>query len=345
MGVVHRDLRPENFYLSSDSAAAVVKLAGFGRACPLAWVLPAECDAGNAPAADGDAALIHAHREKAAEVALGLEGSDPRCTAPEVLAGCLHGPAADAWACGVLLFRLLSGEFPFEGATAKEARAAVLGPQGADFSHPVWWSVSEEASDLVRCLLHKDPEARMGVDEILAHPWMVQHADATARPREISRSVSLESAGGAARLAALDRKPQRYTWGDAINQAQAAAETQERCALLRRRSCLDAAAVAAAACAATVADFDSERTEPESSFQFNDSAVATLGARRRLFDRRPACADLRDRREILKDPLLRSYLADALETLALQGSGARGCSPAAANLSRANSVRDIHVTN
>ena len=33
---MHRDLRPENVLLSSDSAAAVVKLTGFGRAATLA---------------------------------------------------------------------------------------------------------------------------------------------------------------------------------------------------------------------------------------------------------------------------------------------------------------------
>lgn len=45
-----------------------------------------------------------------------------------------------------------------------------------DLQTPPWPSVSEEAKDLVKALLTRDPEKRLTAAEALAHPWLRNHA-------------------------------------------------------------------------------------------------------------------------------------------------------------------------
>ena len=352
---MHRDLRPENVLLSSDSSAAVVKLTGFGRARTLAArELPGWGDVSDlgdhedlypanspGPSRSGAASILaefnwttHSGREE-------LEGGDPRYMAPEVAAGRAHGPAADAWACGVILFRLLSGEVPFEGATPQEVLDAVRGPLDAAFSHPVWWNASQEAIDLVSHLLHKDPAARMRVEEVLSHEWMVKHAEGTARPLEISRTLSFDSIAGAARLAALDRQRVDASWSAAIASASAVATRQERQALLRRRASLDPSAMAAIKAAAAPGP-------PEAAVD------ASAGSGCHCCWAGDSARSHRERgRDLSKDPVLRSILAAALEAHFEVGASALS-SPTSARSCRdlrsiaplaLHTLRDIQATN
>ena len=343
MGIVHRDLRPENVLLSSDSAAAVVKLTGFGRASPLAAV-EADCGptgAGKSEASPGVAQVTAAPSGRAALEGSVGGGGDPRYMAPEVAAGRAHGPAADAWACGVILFRLLSGEVPFEGATPQEVLDAVRGPLDAAFSHPVWWNASQEAIDLVSHLLHKDPAARMRVEEVLSHEWMVKHAEGTARPLEISRTLSFDSIAGAARLAALDRQRVDASWSAAIASASAVATRQERQALLRRRASLDPSAMAAIKAAAAPGP-------PEAAVD------ASAGSGCHCCWAGDSARSHRERgRDLSKDPVLRSILAAALEAHFEVGASALS-SPTSARSCRdlrsiaplaLHTLRDIQATN
>ncbi|KHN18748.1 Serine/threonine-protein kinase KIPK [Glycine soja] len=92
--------------------------------------------------------------------------------APEIIKEEGHGAAVDWWTFGVFLYELLYGRTPFKGSNNEETLANVV-LQGLRFpKHP---NVSFQAKDLIRGLLVKEPENRLGSEkgaaEIKQHPF------------------------------------------------------------------------------------------------------------------------------------------------------------------------------
>ncbi|GFP86146.1 serine/threonine-protein kinase kipk [Phtheirospermum japonicum] len=92
--------------------------------------------------------------------------------APEIIKGDGHGSAVDWWTFGILLYELLYGKTPFKGACNEETLANVV-LQNLKF--PDGPIVSFQARDLIRGLLVKEPENRLGTEtgaaEIKKHPF------------------------------------------------------------------------------------------------------------------------------------------------------------------------------
>ncbi|KAL3357189.1 hypothetical protein AABB24_017732 [Solanum stoloniferum] len=92
--------------------------------------------------------------------------------APEIIKGEGHGSAVDWWTLGVFLYELLYGKTPFKGAGNEETLANVV-LQNLRF--PDSQIVSFQARDLIRGLLVKEPENRLGTEtgaaEIKRHPF------------------------------------------------------------------------------------------------------------------------------------------------------------------------------
>ena len=88
---------------------------------------------------------------------------------PEVLAN-NYSAGCDIWACGVLMYCLLSGKFPFEGKTEEEIINKILsGKFGFDIE--LFNDVSEEAKDLINQCLKYDVKKRITVTEALNHKF------------------------------------------------------------------------------------------------------------------------------------------------------------------------------
>ncbi|XP_020240632.1 serine/threonine-protein kinase KIPK2 [Cajanus cajan] len=92
--------------------------------------------------------------------------------APEIIKGEGHGAAVDWWTFGVFLYELLYGRTPFKGCNNEETLANVV-LQGLRFPDSPF--VSFQARDLIRGLLVKEPENRLGSQkgaaEIKQHPF------------------------------------------------------------------------------------------------------------------------------------------------------------------------------
>uniref|UniRef100_M1A9H7 non-specific serine/threonine protein kinase n=2 Tax=Solanum TaxID=4107 RepID=M1A9H7_SOLTU len=92
--------------------------------------------------------------------------------APEIIKGEGHGSAVDWWTFGIFLYELLFGQTPFKGAGN---RATLFNVVGQPLRFPSSPSVSFAARDLIRGLLVKEPQHRLayrrGATEIKQHPF------------------------------------------------------------------------------------------------------------------------------------------------------------------------------
>ncbi|RVX20125.1 Serine/threonine-protein kinase KIPK1 [Vitis vinifera] len=79
--------------------------------------------------------------------------------APEIIKGEGHGSAVDWWTFGIFLYELLYGKTPFKGSGNEDTLASVV---SHSLKFPESPMVSFHARDLIRGLLVKEPENRLG---------------------------------------------------------------------------------------------------------------------------------------------------------------------------------------
>ncbi|KZT25853.1 Pkinase-domain-containing protein [Neolentinus lepideus HHB14362 ss-1] len=134
-GIVHRDLKLENVLLDERCR---VKLGDFG--------FTREFDRG---------VLL--------ETFCGTTGY----ASPEMLEGRKYlGPEVDIWSLGIILYTLLTGTLPFDDDEESMMREMVI---KGKFEDPEW--LSDDARDLIKRILVKDPSQRLQIPQILSHPW------------------------------------------------------------------------------------------------------------------------------------------------------------------------------
>lgn len=93
----------------------------------------------------------------------------PYFTAPEVFEG-KYGKEWDIWSCGVVLYVLLSGYYPYNSGTASGIYAKIQ-KQDPTFPYDQWHNVSDEAQDLLTKMLERSPKLRISFEECLKHKW------------------------------------------------------------------------------------------------------------------------------------------------------------------------------
>ncbi|XP_072984504.1 calcium-dependent protein kinase 18-like [Typha latifolia] len=154
-GLVHRDMKPENFLFKSTKEDSPLKATDFGLSD---FIKPGK----NFRDIVGSAYYV----------------------APEVLRR-KSGPESDAWSIGVITYILLCGRRPFWDKTEDGIFKEVL-KNKPDFRRKPWSSISDSAKDFVQRLLVKDPRARLTAAQALSHPWVREGGSASEIPLDIS---------------------------------------------------------------------------------------------------------------------------------------------------------------
>jgi serine/threonine protein kinase len=110
-------------------------------------------------------------------------------SAPEVIAGQVYdGMAADMWSCGVILYCLVVGSFPWRSARNEQKTIADIG--SGNFVMPE--GVGKLCADLIRRLLVVEPEERLTAAQALGHPWLKDVAVSWGNdPRLVSQVSAL----------------------------------------------------------------------------------------------------------------------------------------------------------
>uniref|UniRef100_A0A7S4IQK3 Calmodulin n=1 Tax=Odontella aurita TaxID=265563 RepID=A0A7S4IQK3_9STRA len=150
-GIIHRDLKLENFLFSSTERGSELKMIDFG---------------------------LSKHF-KFGEVQHEAVGT-PYTVAPEVIRGC-YDERCDVWAIGVITFLLLSGDPPFGGCGGPEplmtVRENILRGHFEYDPEDVWENVSPQAKEFITKLLVTDPNRRPTARETQRSLWLKEWAN------------------------------------------------------------------------------------------------------------------------------------------------------------------------
>ena len=199
-GFVHRDLKPQNFLVEANGH---IKLADFGLARMLVTsgmgsnTIDRSWKGGRGlqnsssyktPVAQGNSTgpsnatsrdtspIIGSY----SGMAFSIVGT-PSYMAPEVIAGYGYGKSADLWSLGVMLYEMICGIPPFNGATAEEIFLRVEENGFTPPNRPDDVKCSDECWDLI-CQLLTEPNQRLGAGkkkrtmrDLKKHKFFMKH--------------------------------------------------------------------------------------------------------------------------------------------------------------------------
>ncbi|XP_050272708.1 serine/threonine-protein kinase SRK2A-like isoform X1 [Quercus robur] len=151
--ICHRDLKLENTLLDG-SPAPRLKICDFGYS---------------------KSSLLHSRPKSTV--------GTPAYIAPEVLSRREYdGKLADVWSCGVTLYVMLVGAYPFEDpADPKNFRKTINRIMAVQYKIPDYVHISQECKHLLSRIFVASPSRRITIKEIKSHPWFLKNL-----PRELT---------------------------------------------------------------------------------------------------------------------------------------------------------------
>ena len=140
-GVIHRDIKPDNFLFHDTSPDSTIKLTDFGIS-----------------------------RKVVGREQLSSSVGTPYYVAPEVLSKVGYSFKVDLWAAGVMMYFLLTKIQPFQGIGTGDTYEKIL--RGVySMTHDSLLRLSAEGADLLVKLMEKDPRKRLTAGQALMHAW------------------------------------------------------------------------------------------------------------------------------------------------------------------------------
>lgn len=96
----------------------------------------------------------------------------PVYIAPEIIRKAKYGTPVDIYAVGVMLYRMLSGHYPYDGRDDDDKTLHLAVEAELAFPDPAWRRTSRKCRSFVRALLQPFPERRLTARTALLHPWL-----------------------------------------------------------------------------------------------------------------------------------------------------------------------------
>lgn len=187
--IVHRDLKLENLLLDSKRNIIVT-----------------------------DFGFANRFEDKGSDLMATSCGS-PCYAAPELVVqdGRYVGNAVDVWSCGVILYAMLAGYLPFDddptNPDSENINLLYKYIINTPLTFPDW--VSPGARDLLHLMLVPDPAKRCGLEDVMSHPWLADHAGLFVK--------SIEQVEGMAAEEDEERRAASERQRDAVLQQEAVA--------------------------------------------------------------------------------------------------------------------------
>ncbi|KAK7306107.1 hypothetical protein VNO77_44027 [Canavalia gladiata] len=149
MEICHRDLKLENTLLDGSSPPQL-KICDFGYS---------------------KSSVLHSQPKSTV--------GTPAYIAPEVLSRREYdGKVADVWSCGVTLYVMLIGSYPFEDPDdPPNFRKTLQRILSVHYSIPDYVRVSKDCENLLSQIFVANPEKRITIPEIKMHPWFLNVND------------------------------------------------------------------------------------------------------------------------------------------------------------------------
>ncbi|VFQ88231.1 unnamed protein product [Cuscuta campestris] len=164
MQICHRDLKLENTLLDGSSTPRL-KICDFGYS---------------------KSAVLHSQPKSTV--------GTPAYIAPEVFSRKEYdGKIADVWSCGVTLYVMLVGAYPFEDPEdPRDFKKTITRILSVQYSIPSYVRISKECKHLLSRIFVSDPDERISIEEIKKHPWFLNSSS------EETMDSSLEDSNGEA---------------------------------------------------------------------------------------------------------------------------------------------------
>ena len=162
-GIVHRDLKLENILFASEDPDSPIKIIDFGFSVLLGKKPTIKNEEKEKKNSEGnnDPKKFGFKRLKSKVGTLYY-------ISPEIIKG-NYDEKCDIWACGVILYILLTGNPPFSGNTDKEVYNLITQIK-YDFDKEKWKNISKYARDLIKNML-TPAKNRYTAKQVLASKW------------------------------------------------------------------------------------------------------------------------------------------------------------------------------
>ncbi|XP_073155601.1 serine/threonine-protein kinase SRK2A-like [Henckelia pumila] len=204
MQICHRDLKLENTLLDGKPAPRL-KICDFGYS---------------------KSSVLHSRPKSTV--------GTPAYIAPEVLHRREYdGKMADVWSCGVTLYVMLVGAYPFEDPNdPKNFRKTISRIMGVQYTIPDYVYISQDCRHLLSRIFVAHPSRRISIKEIKTHPWFLKNlpkelteTNQTAYYQKDDPSFSLQTIDEIMKIVAEAKSPPPssrpvpgFGWGGEVDQ-------------------------------------------------------------------------------------------------------------------------------